>query len=113
MRLNVDEINAQSPYWVIQLDDMLFRFITKNGVKYRAGFFPDTYFLKEGAYHFFLERVDADPGKPDEDVFTTVSLIIEEFFRHLLNVMLYICDPTDNREQARFRLYRQWFESFK
>ena len=29
MRLSVDRINRESPYWVIQLDDMTFRFVTK------------------------------------------------------------------------------------
>ena len=43
MRLSVDHINEQSPYWVIQLDDMQFRFVTKNGIKYRVGFYADEY----------------------------------------------------------------------
>lgn len=29
MRLSVNNINQVSPYWVIQLDDLTFRFITK------------------------------------------------------------------------------------
>lgn len=33
MRLSVDNINNVSPYWVIQLDDMTFRFVTKNAIK--------------------------------------------------------------------------------
>ena len=35
MRLSVDNINQTSSYWVIQLDDLTFRFVTKNGVVYR------------------------------------------------------------------------------
>ena len=30
MRLSVDNINLASPYWVVQVDDMTFRFVTKN-----------------------------------------------------------------------------------
>lgn len=29
MRLSVDNINQESPYWVIQLDELTFRFVTK------------------------------------------------------------------------------------
>lgn len=112
MRLSVDSINEQSPYWVIQLDDMLFRFVTKNGIRYRVGFYPDTFFLTEGAYHFFIEKVQNESVPFDPDVFNVVSLIIEEFFRCQSNVMLYICDSTDNREEARSKLYRNWFESY-
>lgn len=54
MRLSVDNINNKSPYWVIQLDDMTFRFVTKNGIVYRVGFYKDPYFLGDKAYHFFI-----------------------------------------------------------
>ena len=39
MRLSVENINQASPYWVIPLDDMTFRFATKHGVIYRVGFY--------------------------------------------------------------------------
>lgn len=112
MKLSVDAINEKSPFWVIQLDDMLFRFITKNGIKYRVGFYPDTFFMTEDAYHFFLERVDEGPAIYDSDVLKVVTIIIEEFFRVGTNVMLYICDPSDSRQEQRSRLYKIWFESY-
>lgn len=112
MRLSVDAINEHSPLWVIQLDDMLFRFVTRNGIKYRAGFYPDRVFLEEGAYHFFLERVDRCNSAYDSDVLNVVVLIIEEFFRDKSNVMLYICDPSDDRQASRSRLYRLWYETY-
>ena len=112
MRLSVDAINEKSPIWVIQLDDMLFRFITRNGIKYRAGFYPDPYFLEEGAYHFFIQRIDDAHSSYDPDVLFIIQLIIEEFFRTDSNVMLYICDPTDGRQAIRSRLYRKWFQGY-
>lgn len=113
MKLSVDAINEKSPYWVIQLDEMLFRFITRNGIKYRAGFYPDPYFLEDGAFHFFLQRVDDVHSPHDPDVLLVVQLIIEEFFRTDSNVMLYICDPTDGRQAYRSRLYRKWFDCYE
>lgn len=113
MRLSVDAINERSPYWVIQLDDMLFRFATRNGIRYHVGFYPDSFFLNEGAYHLFIERMHDDHTPADPLVFEVVSIIIEEFFTDNANVMLYICDPTDNRQEARARLYRHWYETFE
>lgn len=112
MKLSVDLINEKSPIWVLQLDDLLFRFVTRNGIKYRVGFYPDKYFLENGAYHFFLERVDDIHSPYDPDVYQVVSIIIEEFFRDDTNVMLYICDPSDQRDEIRYRLYRYWFDRF-
>lgn len=112
MKISVDAINEKSPLWVLQLDDMLFRFVTRNGIRYRAGFYPDTYFIENGAYHFFLERVNEDHTSYDPDIFQVVSIIIEEFFKDNTNVMLYICDPSDHRQEYRFRLYRYWFEKY-
>ena len=64
MRLSVDRINRESPYWVIQLDDMTFRFVTKNGIIYRVGFYKDQYFLGNRAYHFFISNDNnANPPK--------------------------------------------------
>ena len=112
MRLSVDRINETSPYWVIQLEDMVFRFVTKNGVIYRVGFYHDHYFLKEGAYHFFIDNSDNTFAPRDPDVFKVVTAVIEEFFRHQTAVMLYICEPEDHREKTRAALYKRWFEAY-
>ena len=50
MRLSADRINKKSPYWVIQLDELTFRFVTKNGILYRVGFYQDQYFLGASSY---------------------------------------------------------------
>ena len=112
MRLSVDQINQNSPYWVVQLDDMLFRFITENGVTYHVGFYEDKYLAHEGIYHFFIANVNDDFAPKDVKVFRVISLVLEEFFRQKEPVMLYICDPQDHRENIRSRLYERWFNSY-
>ena len=112
MRLSVENINRNSPYWVIQLDDMTFRFATKNGVVYRVGFNLDHYFLKEGAYHFFIANDSGTFAPKDSDVFKVISLVIEEFFRQPESVMLYICEASDHREAIRAKLYQRWFDNY-
>lgn len=113
MRLSVDNINNKSPYWVIQLDDMQFRFRTKNGIVYRVGFYPDTFFMPGKAFHFYIASVEDKRPPKDSDVFKVVSLVLEEFFRKDTSVMLYICDPKDHRESVRAGLYKRWFDNYE
>ena len=112
MRLSADRINRKSPYWVIQLDEMTFRFKTRNGIIYRVGFYQDQYFLGNRAYHFFIAN-DSETNPPkDNDVFRVITCVLEEFFRLDASVMLYICDPYDHREAIRDSLYKRWFNSY-
>lgn len=113
MRLSVDNINRTSPYWVLQLDDMLFRFTTKNGLHYRVGFYPDTALGLPDTYHFFIDNVLNQHSTADPDILKVITAIIEEFFRQEPFVMLYVCDPTDNRQAARNRLYAQWYNEYE
>ena len=112
MRLSVDNINHESPYWVIQLDDMTFRFATKNGVTYRVGFYKDPYFLGDRAYHFFIANENKAITPKDIEVYKVITCILEEFFRQDASVMLYICDPYDHREAIRNNLYIRWFNNY-
>ena len=112
MRLSVENINKVAPYWVIQLNELAFRFATDNGVVYRVGFYKDTVFLIDGSYHFFIDNENNKPSPNDPKLLATVTAVIEEFFRQEPLVMLYICDPTDNRQSARNRLYKRWFDNY-
>lgn len=97
---------------MIQLDDMTFRFVTKNGVVYRVGFYKDPYFLGNKAYHFFIANENDSFTPKDTDVFRVITCVLEEFFRQDASVMLYICDPYDHREAIRDNLYKRWFNSY-
>lgn len=112
MRLSVDNINQSSPYWVIQLDDLTFRFVTDNGVVYRVGFYQDPYFLRNRAYHFFIANENEVLTPKDVHVYKVITCVIEEFFRQDKSVMLYICDPHDHREAIRDSLYKRWFNNY-
>ena len=72
MRLSADRINRKSPYWVIQLDELTFRFVTRNGIIYRVGFYKDQYFLGSRAYHFFIAN-DSDVNPPKDSACSGLS----------------------------------------
>ena len=110
--LSAETINLRAPYKVEQVDDNIFLFETKQGIVYNVGFVPDTSFMDEGLYQFFLINTSSKTLRADKDVFETVRVIIEEFFSQKEQVMLYICDTTDKRQAYRDRLFRIWFNTY-
>ena len=46
----------------------------------------------------------------DANIQTTIVAIINEFFRVNHDVLLYICDNKDKREEARSRLFIRWLK---
>jgi len=112
MTLSLDKINASSPYQLVKLSDLTFRFVTDQGIHYRVGFYQDTLFLKDEAYHFFIDNVEDEHGSHDSKIVDVVIAVLEEFFDQEPSVMLYICDPTDHRQAVRNRLYLMWYHEY-
>lgn len=109
MKLSLEAINAKSPYTLVRLTDMSFRFVTDQGLTYRVGFYADKYFMPNGAYHFYITNNEDEHGSHDPKILDVVIAIIEEFFSQADSVMLYVCDPIDQRGAVRNRLYKMWF----
>lgn len=112
IHISAEAVNLRSPYKVEQEDDNVFLFSTKHGIVYSVGFVPDTSFMKEGLYQFFIINELGRTSRADKDVFETVRVIIEEFFAQKEPVMLYICDTTDRRQASRDRLFKMWFHTY-
>ena len=112
MTLSADELNLRSPYHLAQINDMTFSFVTDQQIRYNVGFYKDTYFMDDGAYHFFIDNSEHEHGSYDPKILDVVTVILEEFFSQEPTVMLYICDPTDKRQAARDRLYHLWFYDY-
>ena len=58
MTLSADTLNQRSPYALMQLGELTFRFVTDQQIHYTVGFYKDTIFMDDGAYHFFIMRHD-------------------------------------------------------
>lgn len=105
MTLSADILNQRSPYKLSQLGEFTFRFVTDQKIHYTVGFYKDTIFMDDGAYHFFIDNSEHEHGSYDPKILDVVTVILEEFFSQEPTVMLYICDTTDHRQAARDRLY--------
>jgi hypothetical protein len=112
MILSADKLNVRSPYHLWQVNDLTFRFVTDPQIHYVVGFYKDTFFMDDGAYHFFIDNSQHEHGSYDPKILDVVTVILEEFFNQEPTVMLYICDPSDQRQAARDRLYHLWFYDY-
>ena len=112
MTLSADTLNQRSPYALMQLGELTFRFVTDQQIHYTVGFYKDTIFMDDGAYHFFIDNSEHEHGSYDSKILEVVTVILEEFFGQEPTVMLYICDSTDKRQAARDRLYHLWFYDY-
>jgi Family of unknown function (DUF6169) len=101
----------------------LYSFLTDHEITYEVKFKPCDYIF-EGRTAFYvptfelvIELANNDTGnKPplDPRISVTVATIFADFFQ--LNdgkVIIYICDSSDRRQEARRRKFNQWVELFK
>lgn len=95
-----------------------FYFTTSAGVTYILNFTDEG--LRLGAGHFDCKHYTVDllvsgayypPDNtpPDPRVADTIRVILTPFFETTKNVLITVCDNSDSREEARFRLFKRWF----
>ena len=112
-QLDIEHINAQSPYIVEEADEEnFFKFFTEHDVHYSVGFMPDDSLMQSEAYHLIIVNVDNRPSPSDRKVKDTVLAIVAEFFEKNNTTLLYICDTGDGKQRLRSRLFERWFSAY-
>ncbi|MBO4906408.1 MAG: hypothetical protein J5486_05160 [Bacteroidaceae bacterium] len=106
---SLERINSKSPYKVTVINNGL-SFTTTKGLHYVVRFFEDNPIGGCDTYQFSFARKEEDSMGEDPYVRFTLFAIIDEFFLTNSDVLLYICDTSDNREAARNRLFIRWFK---
>lgn len=110
--LSVDRINAHAPYSVTLTSKGYFLFNTDQDVTYAISFTEEFEIGGCMGYQFSIRNANNHHGSFDKKIRETIVGILEEFFRTNINVLLYICDTSDQREAARNRLFIHWFKQF-
>ncbi|MBX3242234.1 MAG: hypothetical protein KIT80_14685 [Chitinophagaceae bacterium] len=110
------------PYNYITHKPDYYTFITSNGCEYHCYFFDfstpfsDYPELAPNVFGFNLELKFKPEGldkvPPDKRIGETVTIILKTFLREKKNVVVYICDNSDNREKARFHKFTNWFRAY-
>lgn len=118
-----EDLNLQCPYNVtVDTVTSVYSFTTKQNHLYNAAFlqygdmFLDTS-AKPHAPDIYMFNLDiksavAKFAPRDPDIFLTVCCIFEHFFKNVNRVIVYLCDPNDNRERSRYRLFNMWYAHY-
>lgn len=95
-----------------------YQFETNSGARYFITFVPYPT-LSDGVndclYMFNIERAndkDLQQGQNDKRVRNTIVKLLAEFFKHNEQALIVVLDVLDGKQEARKRLFDQWFNMF-
>lgn len=109
--LNIERINNVAPY-TVWVKNSFFFFDTDFGVKLRVNFVEDEDSLSTISYWLNIVNLNDKVSPHDAKVMPTIWTIIEEFFIANPEVLLYICDSSNEMQAMRSRLFRRWFNLY-
>lgn len=106
------------PYEITSDEDG-YKFTTDQGIEYRIVFedlnsifyeYP-TLHGRVFSYAFFpTQKLSREGRRKDLRIKITIAHSIQEFFETRDNLIVFVCDSTDNRDLCRKRLFDLWFE---
>lgn len=109
-------------YQISRISEHSYSFTTSIGCIYHCYFydFSNAFYLypnlapKVFGFNLELHFTPAEPETipSDQRIAVTVTNIIKTFLQEKENVVVYICDNSDRREQARFFKFYQWFKLY-
>jgi len=108
-RLDIEQVNRRSPYYVQAVSDMEYIFDTDFGVSYQVGFINDESIWETGAYQFYIINANLKSSPNDPKLKDVILRVIDEFFEQNPDILLYVCETGDDKQAARNRLFARWF----
>lgn len=113
-QLDTEHINRFAPYEVYHDADKTdyYLFETEQDIVYAISFSEEFEIGGCMSYQFSIGNENGNHGSMDIKIRQTIIAIIENFFELNKNVLLYICDNSDHREQARAKLFIKWFSDY-
>lgn len=109
---------SDSPvYKSVKIDELTFEFTTKSGDVYRcyflsyAALFADYPDIASKVYGFNIDLISGaiiHKGIDRRISFTVVN-IVADFLASQINAVVYVCDPSDGRDGARFKKFKSWY----
>lgn len=111
-QLNTEIINIHSPYLVKKRTDEVYYFKTDFGMLCTISFMDDYSIWEKGAYQFVISNENQIPSPLDTKLRDTIFCIIGAFFDANPEILLYICETGDGKQEFRNRLFVRWFNSY-
>ena len=107
---------ASQPYKFYSHKLRYYTFTTDRGAEYECSFIsPADYFssypdiaLRVFMFNVFLVSKPVMKGIDYRIQFTVVD-IVAQFLASQINAVVYVCDPSDGRDGARFKKFKSWY----
>lgn len=112
IKFSLQHIAEHAPYELL-LSENDFTFRTDLGIHYSVSFNKEDIVLGGcDTYQIIIRKIEETRSRHDPKVEATILAIIDEFFCSNQEVLLYMCDTSDGREESRNRLFLTWFERY-
>ena len=113
--LRIDAINQKAPYEVLLREDRPGNYYFKSdfGLEFNICIKPDYSIVLGGAYVLNIINATHRPSPNDAKFRLTLLAIIEEFFEQNNDVMLYVTETGDEKQEMRNRLFVRWFNTYE
>lgn len=118
----MEQESSSYDYLLVGGPNHIYTFKTRFGAGYEVKFKPSGYLVDDPAfenYVFELVIVLAqNPFSPklspvDSLMSATIYSIVADFFKSHERVVIYICDDSDSKADARRKLFDRWFRSYQ
>lgn len=113
IKFSLKRLLEHAPYDLVGTG-MDFMFQTDFGIHYSVGFSKEDITLAGcDTYQLIIRKIEEIKTSHDPKVEATILAIINEFFQSNLEILLYLCDTRDGREESRNRLFLSWFDKYE
>lgn len=112
VNLDLEIVNKLSPYPVKVRTEKVYYFKTDFGMLCTIMFMEDHSIWETGAYQFIINNESNTPSPLDTKLRDTVFILIEAFFNVNPEILLYICETGDGKQEFRSRLFVRWFNTY-
>lgn len=104
-------------YEPIKIDELTFQFTTESDDVYKCYFLSYAYYFSaypDIALKVYGFNIDLISGLIrhkgiDRRISFTVVNIVADFLASQINAVVYVCDPSDGRDGARFKKFKSWY----
>ena len=110
--MDLNKVNANAPYPVTMRTEQVYYFKTDVGMICTITFMDDYSIWQEGAYQFVINNENNIPSPLDPKLRDTIFILIDAFFAVNPEILLYICETGDGKQEFRSRLFVRWFNSY-
>jgi len=102
----------QNPYNIEEVANG-YRFTTDFGIVYELIFLLYPTVNTSEDYHVFMfniEQIKKGKATKDDRIRITIEYVLKLFFQNNVNAILVIMDTIDNKQEARLRLFKNWYK---